>query len=186
MNKLGHPIEFHGFLYQEIIKSGPWKVLKFGNKAKMGKPCVTKLGHPMIQLPVDPLLAAITWSNHFLYDFISLSHRSGRIFGPLWGLWAFVYTQLSPQGPKKYERQNSPSAISGSTIILWSYENTFCKKKKKLYSTICLHVTVALFWGISTERKQHMLFCVSRIRCLCSVDILQNGAMVTRRRQIVE
>ncbi len=30
------------------------------NKAKMEKPHVTKLGHPMIQLPVDPLLTAIT------------------------------------------------------------------------------------------------------------------------------
>ncbi len=89
VKKLGHPIEL----------SGPRKVLKFGNKAsdeqyhmayhtvslfdynkaKSEKPCVIKLGHPMIQLPVDPLLAAITWSNNFLYDFISLSHRSGGI-----------------------------------------------------------------------------------------------------------
>ncbi len=48
-------------------------------KSKMEKPRVIKLGHPMIQLPVGPLLAAITLSNHFLYDFISLSHRSGGI-----------------------------------------------------------------------------------------------------------
>ncbi len=37
VKKLGHPIEFHGFLYQEMIKkwSGPWKdnlVIQFGNK----------------------------------------------------------------------------------------------------------------------------------------------------------
>jgi len=33
----------------------------------------------MIHLLVDPILAAITCSNHFLYDFISLSHLSGGI-----------------------------------------------------------------------------------------------------------
>ncbi len=33
----------------------------------------------MIQLPVNPLFAAITWGNPFPYDFSSLSHRSGRI-----------------------------------------------------------------------------------------------------------
>ncbi len=29
------------------------------------------------------------------------------------------------------DRQNSPSAISGSTVTLWSYENTFCTQRKK-------------------------------------------------------
>ncbi len=34
-------------------------LFNYNNKiAKMEKPCVTKLGHPMIQLPVDPLLAS--------------------------------------------------------------------------------------------------------------------------------
>ncbi len=47
--------------------------------AKIEKPCVTKLGHPMIQLLLDPLLAVITWNNNFLYDFICLSHRSGGL-----------------------------------------------------------------------------------------------------------
>ncbi len=37
----------------------------------------------MIQLPVDPLFAEITWSNHFLYDFISLLHLSGGIASSL-------------------------------------------------------------------------------------------------------
>ncbi len=72
----------------------------------MEKPWVTKLWHPNIQLPVDPLLAAITWSNHFLIDFISFSHWSVGLCPTLvynvapvyWGLWVFVYAQLSPHG----------------------------------------------------------------------------------------
>ncbi len=75
VNKLGHPIEFHGFLYQGIVKKKKkkkkhWSLagLKFGeikpqmtnntchiapchcsftkNNIKMEKPCVTKSGHP--------------------------------------------------------------------------------------------------------------------------------------------
>ncbi len=77
------------------------------------------------------------------------------------------------------------------------------------------HSYIAPFWRVSTEHKHHMLFCVScttqiccfrsnqsvnkrrkrirvvrltqkSIRCLHSVDTLQNGAMVTRRRRIDE
>ncbi len=35
--------------------------------------------------------------------------------------------------PRKYERhrQNSPSAISGSTVILWCDEDTFCMQRKQ-------------------------------------------------------
>ncbi len=76
--------------------------------------------------------------------------------------------------------------IRGSTLILRSYENTFCtqrKQKGRLYSTIrLLHVTVAPFWRISTERKQRMLFCVSRttrIRCFRS-----NQRVNKRRKHI--
>ncbi len=46
------------------------------------------------------------------------------------------------------------------------------KQKARLYSTIrLLRITLAPFWRVSTEHKQHMLFCVScvtRIRCLRS------------------
>ncbi len=64
--------------------------------------------------------------------------------------------------------------IRGSTVILRSYENTFCtqrKQKYRLYSTICLlRVTVAAFWRVSTERKLHMLFCVSRYFCFLRIQ----------------
>ncbi len=53
------------------------------NKADMKNPWVSNEGHSMIQLIVDPLLAAITWIKDFLYLYlyisISLSHRSGEI-----------------------------------------------------------------------------------------------------------
>ncbi len=49
---------------------------------------VMKLGHPMIELPVGPLLAAITWINNFLFDLNSLSHHSGGIF------FLFFFTTL--------------------------------------------------------------------------------------------
>ncbi len=103
------------------------------------------------------------------------------------------------QGPDRYQnhRQNSPCDISGSTVILWSYSNTFCcakkKKKKRLYSTILLlHVTVAPFWKVSRRMRflhqQHhahaLLICADQstrmLRGTC-----QNGSRVTQRRRIV-
>ncbi len=41
-------------------------------------------------------------------------------------------------GPEKYEnlRQNTPSAISGSIIMLWSEENTFCTEIKNVFDFI--------------------------------------------------
>lgn len=39
-----------------------------------------KIKHvPVIQQLVEQRLGAITWSNHFLYDFISLSHHCGGV-----------------------------------------------------------------------------------------------------------
>ncbi len=41
-------------------------------------------------------------------------------------------TQSCGQPPEMYKRhrQNSPSAFSGSTVTLWSYDNTFCMQRK--------------------------------------------------------
>ncbi len=50
------------------------------------------------------------------------------------------------------------------TLILRSYENTFCVQKEKKNIKICyLCVTLASFWRISTEQKLRTHFCVSLI-----------------------
>jgi len=43
MKKKGHPSEFHGFPYQDIIKklSGPWQILKFEKKNSYEKKHMT-------------------------------------------------------------------------------------------------------------------------------------------------
>ncbi len=50
-------------------------------------------------------------------------------------LWLshWLLSKLHCQGPEKYEkyRQDTPSAISGSIVTLWSDENTFCMEKKQ-------------------------------------------------------
>ncbi len=53
------------------------------------------------------------------------------------GLWLFHNCQVNNtvKAQKSIERynQNSPSAISGSIWLLWSYEILFVRKEKKLY-----------------------------------------------------
>jgi len=57
---------------------------------------------PLIQHPVEPSLAAISWNNCFLCDAISLSHGCGGILAHFFPALlqslrfaAFVYAQLS-------------------------------------------------------------------------------------------
>ncbi len=71
------------------------------------------------------------------------------------------------QGPERYQkhRWNSPCNISGSTVILGSFGNTFCCAKKRLYSTILLlRVTLVPFWNVSRYMRvlhqQHHSACV--------------------------
>ncbi len=74
--------------------------------------------------------------------------------------------------------KNSPCDISGSTVILRSYENTFCILcvflYKRLYSIIhLLRLTLVPFWRVS----KRMLFCVSsttRKHCFSSDQSVNN------------
>jgi len=45
---------------------------------------------------------------------------------------------------------DSPCDYSGSTLMLWSDENTFCAQKKKLYSTISSLLWWKLYSTISS------------------------------------
>ncbi len=64
-------------------------------------------------------------------SFVRLSEYNLRYFrwkpGGLW-LSYWLPSKLHCQGPEKYEkhRQDTPSAISGSIVTLWSDKNTFC------------------------------------------------------------
>ncbi len=51
--------------------------------------------------------------------------------GDLW-LSQWLPGKLQSQGPEKYEKhcQDTPPAISGSIVTLWSDENTFCMETK--------------------------------------------------------
>ncbi len=67
---------------------------------------------------------------------------------------------------KKKHCRNSPSAISSSTVTLWSYENTFCmqKKKKRLfnnlnYSTSPLRQRSAIFENIYWTQTVYAVPC---------------------------
>ncbi len=102
----------------------------------------------------------------------------------------------------QYERhrQNGPSAISGSAVMLWRYENTFCTQRKQkwwLYSTIrqlwvsanwlCCSVSAAFrirllrLFMLWFEQKQRILVArltQNSIRSLHPADNLQNGAIL--------
>ncbi len=67
-------------------------------------------------------------------DLRSSSERKLRCFW--WNpraFWPSIDSNAHNQGPERYQehQQNSPWDISGSIIILWSHENTFCVQRKQ-------------------------------------------------------
>ncbi len=76
----------------------------------------------------------------------------------------------------------SPSAISGSTLTLWSYENILYTKKTKITTLFnnlsplrLLWVSVVPFWRVFAGRKLRTLFC--QAHHTDTADTLQNGTM---------
>ncbi len=83
--------------------------------------------------------------------------------------------QLTRSRPRKVVRTYIPCDISGSTLILWSYENTFCVQKK---ASVCWHIhlipLLVMGWMCqclelhleSCDRlSAHYLICLCLIHC---------------------
>ncbi len=88
-----------------------------------------------------------------------------RYFG--WNPRAFWFcidssVAVTRSRPKNIVRTslNSPGYISGSTVILWSYENTFCVQRKQEYDFIQQFIFFRVsLWHVFTKvpRRMHVM-----------------------------